>query len=160
MAAWAIWMIAGVALLILELISMSFFLLWLAVAAILTGVVAIFVHIWWVQWVVFAILSIVLLLATRPLARSIHGRVTQPSNVDALIGSRALVIETIDPLKNIGRVRIGSDEWRARAEQAIPLDAWAEVISVAGTDRSVSRNARQSMAAGAAAATRSSRLTR
>ncbi len=137
MAAWAIWMIAGVALLILELISMSFFLLWLAVAAILTGVVAIFVHIWWVQWVVFAILSIVLLLATRPLARSIHGRVTQPSNVDALIGSRAVVIETIDPLKNTGRVRIGSDEWRARAEQAIPVDAWAEVISVAGTTLTV-----------------------
>ena len=48
-----------------------------------------------------------------------------------------MVIETIDPLKNIGRVRIGSDEWRARAEQAIPLDAWAEVTSVAGTTLTV-----------------------
>ncbi len=133
MADWAIWMIAGVVLLILELLSMSFFMLWIAVAAILAGVVAIFVPIAWIQWLVFAILALILLLATRSLARSIHGRVTQPSNVDALIGSRALVIETIDPLKNIGRVRIGSDEWRARAEQIISEEAWAEVISVEGT---------------------------
>ena len=148
MAAWAIWMMAGVVLLILELFSMSFFLLWIAVAAILAGVVAIFVPIAWVQWLVFAILSIALLLATRPLARSLHGSVTLLSNVDAMVGQRGVVIDAIDPLKNVGRVRIGSDEWRARAEQAIPVDAWAEVTSVAGTTLTV-RPAAESEAPGA-----------
>ncbi len=137
MDTWAIWMIAGVILLILELLSMSFFMLWIGVAAILAGVVAVFVPIAWVQWLVFAILTLILLLATRPLARSIHGSVTQPSNVDAMIGKRALVIEAIDPRKNMGRVRVGSDEWRARAEQAIPVDVWVEVISVEGTTLTV-----------------------
>ncbi len=137
MQAWMMWMIAGAVLLILELVSMSFFLLWIAVAAILAGVVAIFVPIAWVQWLAFAILALILLLATRALARSIHGSVTQPSNVDAMVGQRGVVIDAIDPLKNVGRVRIGSDEWRARAEQAIPVEAWAEVISVAGTTLTV-----------------------
>jgi len=133
MQPWMMWMIVGVVLLILELVSMTFFLLWIGVAALITGVAAIVVPTAWVQWLVFALASVALLIATRPLARSIHGRVTQPSNVDAIIGQRALVIEAIDPLKNTGRVRVGSDEWRARAEQAIAVDAEAEVISVEGT---------------------------
>ncbi len=133
MQPWMIWMIAGVVLLILELVSMTFFLLWIGVAALIAGVVAIVVPTAWVQWLVFALASVALLIATRPLARSIHGSVTHPSNVDAMIGSRALVIEAIDPLKNTGRVRVGSDEWRARAEQAIAEEVWTEIVSLEGT---------------------------
>lgn len=137
MQPWMMWMIVGVVLLILELVSMTFFLLWIGVAALITGVAAIVVPTAWVQWLVFALASVALLIATRPLARSIHGRVTQPSNVDAMIGSRALVIEAIDPLKNIGRVRVGSDEWRARADQAIAEEVWTEIVSVEGTTLTV-----------------------
>ena len=133
MQTWMMWMIAGAALLILELVSMSFFLLWIGVAALVAGVAAIFVSTVWVQWLVFAVASVALLIATRPLARSVHGSVSQPSNVDAMIGNRALVIEAIDLAKNMGRVRVGPEEWRARADQAIPAEVWVEVISVEGT---------------------------
>lgn len=139
MQAWMMWMVAGVVLFILELVSMTFFLLWIGVAAIITGVVAIGVPTLWVQWLVFAIASVVLLIATRPLARSVHGSVTQPSNVDAMMGSRALVIEAIDPLKNSGRVRVGSEEWRARAEERIGEEVWTEIIGLEGTTLVVRR---------------------
>ncbi len=132
MQPWMIWLIVGLVLLIIELGMMSLFLLWIAIGAFVTGIVAIFVPTVWVQWLVFGVASIILLIATRPFARSVHASVTTPSNVDALIGARAMVIETIDPLKNIGRVRIGSDEWRARSDETIPAESWAEVTTVQG----------------------------
>ncbi len=132
MQPWMIWLIVGLVLLIVELSIMSLFLLWIAVGAFIAGIVAIFVPTVWVQWLVFGVSSLILLIATRPFARSVHATVTTPSNVDALIGARAMVIETIDPLENMGRVRIGSDEWRARSDEAIPADSWAEVTGVKG----------------------------
>ncbi len=132
MQPWMLWMIVGLVLLIIELSMMSLFLLWIAIGAFAAGIVAIFVPIAWVQWLVFGLSSLLLLIATRPLARSVHASVTTPSNVDALIGGRAMVIETVDPLRNTGRVRIGSAEWRARSDETIPADSWAEVTAVQG----------------------------
>jgi len=133
MQPWMLWMIVGLVLLIIELSMMSLFLLWIAIGAFAAGIVAVFVPIAWVQWLVFGLASLILLIATRPFAHSVHASVTTPSNVDAVIGGRAMVIETVDPLRNVGRVRIGSDEWRARADETIPTESWVEVIGVAGT---------------------------
>ncbi len=133
MQPWMLWMIVGLVLLIIELSMMSLFLLWIAIGAFVAGIVAVFVPIAWVQWLVFGLSSLILLIATRPFAHSVHASVTTPSNVDAMIGANAMVIETIDPLKNIGRVRIGSDEWRARADETIPVESWVEVTGVKGT---------------------------
>lgn len=128
-----IWMIVGLVLLILELVHQGFFLLWIAAGALLTALLAAFVDTSWVQWLFFAFSSIVLLLATRPLARRLHAHVTVPSNVDSLIGKDAVVLDKIDPHANTGRVRIGSDEWRARSPMAIEVGEHVLIEGVEGT---------------------------
>jgi len=133
MEPWMIWVLVGVGLLGLELLIGSFFLLWIACGAFIAGIAAIFTaDIYWVAWLVFAVSSIALVLATRPLARSMHGRATAPSNVDAMIGRAAIVIDTIDPIENVGRVRVGSDEWRARSSVHIPKGEPVKVLRVEG----------------------------
>jgi len=109
------WLIVGLGLLIIELFTMTFFLMWIACGALLAAVAAFFTTAAWVPWMVFSVSTVVLLIATRPLARSLHGSVTVPSNVDRFVGRTAVVLETIDNLHNTGRVRIESDEWRARS---------------------------------------------
>ncbi len=128
-----LWMIAGLALLIVELVVGSFFLMWIGAGALLTALVAVFVPSAWVQWLFFALASIVLLLATRPLARSIHGRVTVPSNVDSLKGQEGQVLEEINPRLNTGRIRVRSDEWRARSAEIIPVGAHVVIDGIEGT---------------------------
>jgi membrane protein implicated in regulation of membrane protease activity len=128
-----IWLIVGLALLIVELFTTTFFLMWIAAGALLTALLAVWVDISWVQWVVFAVTSSILLIVTRPLARSVHGQVTVPSNVDALVGQEVMVLETVDSDANTGRVRIHSEEWRARSEAVIPQGSKAIIESVRGT---------------------------
>jgi membrane protein implicated in regulation of membrane protease activity len=125
-------MIAGLALLILELFTTTFFLMWIAAAALLTALLSLFVPLAWLQWIVFAAVSVLLLIVTRPLSRSLHNRATVPSNVDALMGQEAMVLETINEAANSGRVRVRSDEWRARGSGVIPQGETVIVTGVAG----------------------------
>ena len=128
-----IWMIAGLALLIMELVVGSFFLMWIGAGALLTALLAVFVPTAWVQWLFFTLSSLLLLLATRRLARSIHGSVTLPSNVDSLKGMEGVVLEEINRQQNTGRVRVQSDEWRARSAAVIPPGAHVIIEGVEGT---------------------------
>lgn len=127
------WLIAGLALLIAEMFHGGLFLMWIGAGALITALCALFVTPDWAQWTIFAVSSIILLIASRPLTRSIHGRVTVPSNVDSLIGLQGTVLEAIDPAANTGRVRVRSEEWRARSPIAIKQGAHVTVEKIEGT---------------------------
>ena len=127
------WLIAGLVLLILELFTTTFFLMWIAVAAFIAAGAAYLTDPVWIEWAVFAVAGVVLLILTRPLARSIHGSVTLPSNVDRLVDAKAYVLQIIDNDHNTGRVRIESDEWRARSTgERIPEGEYVIVKRVEG----------------------------
>lgn len=126
------WMIAGIVLLIAEMFHGGLFLMWIGAGALITALCSLVVGAEWAQWTIFAVSSVILLLASRKLARSIHGRVTVPSNVDSLIGLQAIVLETIDPVANTGRIRIRSEEWRARSPVTIEQGAHVVVEKVEG----------------------------
>jgi membrane protein implicated in regulation of membrane protease activity len=128
-----LWMIAGLALLIVELVVGSFFLMWIGAGALLTALLAVFLPTAWVQWLFFALASLVLLLATRPLARTLHGRTVVPSNVDSLKGQEAMVLEEINTRQNTGRVRVRSDEWRARSTEVIAPGRHVIIYGIEGT---------------------------
>lgn len=128
-----IWLIVGLVLLILELFTTTFFLMWIGAGALVAALAAIWIEPAWIQWLIFAVVSAALLWATRRLARSIHARVTVPSNVDQIVGQVGVVLEAIDPDQNTGRIRVGSEEWRARSETRIPQGVRARVESVQGT---------------------------
>jgi len=131
--AWAIWVCVGVALLIIELIGTTFYLLWAGLAAIVAGVCAwVFPEVWWVPWVTFVVVGIVLLLITRRYLHKLHGMETVPSNVETVIGKQGQVIDTIDARENRGRVRIDSEEWRARGPGFLQEGARVEVQAIQG----------------------------
>jgi membrane protein implicated in regulation of membrane protease activity len=102
--------------LILELLSGTMYLMWLACGCFLAAVVAwLTPEVAWAPWAMFAISTSVLVYLGRGWADHLHGE-DVPSNVYSLVGQNGVVIETIDPIENTGRVRINSEEWRARAD--------------------------------------------
>jgi inner membrane protein len=134
MQPWLPWMIVGLILLIVEMFSMTFFLMWVGAGALLAALLAAFVPApTWLHWLVFSASSVIMLILSRPLARSLHARVSTPSNVDSMIGKIGVVLETIDPHANTGRIRIGSDEWRARCPEKILQGEKAVVKGIEGT---------------------------
>lgn len=128
-----LWLVAGIVLIVVEMVSATFVLVWLGVAAIVTGIGAFVVHDLLLQVGLFGVLSIVLLAVTRPLAKKLRQRKTgYVSNVEHLVGERGVVISRIPP-GGTGTVRVGSDVWSARAERmadAMEAGEWVEVRMV------------------------------
>jgi membrane protein implicated in regulation of membrane protease activity len=78
-------------------------------AALGPGVVA--------QVVVFAVVSVALIAVVRPIAaRHRDGRPQYVTNVDALRGRQAVVLERVDG--NGGRIKLAGEVWSARALDA------------------------------------------
>ena len=102
---WVIWLIAAVVFGVGEIATLGFFL-----APFAGGAGAV------ISWVMFLVVSVVLLAALRPVARS-HRR--QPpalrTGTAALVGSNAIVIERIANDEGVGCVRIGGEVWTARS---------------------------------------------
>jgi membrane protein implicated in regulation of membrane protease activity len=135
MGAWLAWAIAAVLLVIGEIFTPGLFFLGpVALAAAAAAVVAAVGAPVWVQIVVFAAGSLASLAFLRPVARA-HLRmpVAMRTGTAALAGARAVVLQRVDA--NGGRVRIGGEEWSARAympDQVVEVGKQVEVVMIEG----------------------------
>jgi membrane protein implicated in regulation of membrane protease activity len=115
MPAWLIWAIVAVLLSVGELATPGLFFLGpVALAAVAAGVVALAGVGAALQLLVFIGGSVASVLFLRPLAkRHLHMPAALRTGAAALEGTKALVLQRVDV--NGGRVRIGGEEWSARA---------------------------------------------
>lgn len=115
LSAAAIWLVIAVIFGIIEALTMGLTTIWFSGGAIVASLVALMTDSILIQVVVFLIVSIVLLYFTKPLAeKKLHiGR--EKTNMEAVIGRKALVIKEIKPLSP-GQVRVWGQEWTAIAD--------------------------------------------
>ncbi len=115
MPSWAVWAIVAVLLAVGEIFTPGLFFLGpVAIAAVLAGLFALLGLSVIVQLIVFIAGSLASLALLRPIARA-HLRMPAElrTGTDALPGTKALVLQRVDA--NGGRVRIGGEEWSAKA---------------------------------------------
>lgn len=113
-----VWLGIFVILLIIEILTMGLTTIWFAggaLAAFGAGVIGFGLV---VQVVVFIVVSVLLLVLTRPLAVKYFNQERQKTNAESLIGQQALVIEDIDTLQSVGRVEVNGQEWSAKTDEA------------------------------------------
>jgi membrane protein implicated in regulation of membrane protease activity len=135
MGAWIAWAIVAVGLAVGEIFTPGLFFLGpLAVAAVASAIVAAIGAGIAVQVVVFAGASLASLAVLRPLARAhLHMPPSLRTGTAALVGARAIVVQRVD--ENGGRIRLGGEEWSARAympEQVFEPGAHVEVAEIQG----------------------------
>lgn len=131
---WLIWLIAAAALGAGEIFTLTAALGVLAAAALITAGLAAIGLALAAQLVAFTILAVAGVALVRPAARRLTRRPPHRFGVDALIGEQALVTREVTGLG--GRVRIGGEEWSARAyddTHVIPVGARANVMEIAGS---------------------------
>ena len=135
------WLIACVGFVILEILPppTHFFFVCMAFGALGASVAALLSNIAWLPWVVFAVTSVALTPLMIPLARFLFTQKPHASNVDALIGQKALVTEAVGP-RVPGVVKIKGESWRALSEgEAFEKDQWVEIEKVEGASVIVRR---------------------
>src|SRR5437899_1499798 len=135
MAAWLAWAIAAVLLAVGEILTPGLFFLGpVALAAVAAAVAALVGAAVWLQLVVFVAASAASLGVLRPLAKA-HLRMPPAlrTGTAALEGAHAVVLRRVD--QDGGRVRIGGEEWSARAfmaDQVFEPGAKVEVMKIEG----------------------------
>ena len=130
-----IWLIAAVLLAIGELLTPGLFFLGpVALAAVGAAVTAGVGGGIILQLIVFIAVSLASLAFLRPIARRhIRMPALTRTGTAALVGTKALVLQRVDA--NGGRVRIGGEEWSARAffeEQTLEPGTRVEVAKIEG----------------------------
>jgi membrane protein implicated in regulation of membrane protease activity len=140
MSAWVAWMIAAGALAVGEMLSLSFFMGPIAIAALLAGVTALAGAGMALQLVVFIVASAASLAILRPIARRhLHTPAQIRTGTAALIGSPATALERVDG--NGGTVKLAGEVWTARAyddDEVIEPGARVQVIQIEGATALVS----------------------
>lgn len=136
------WLIAAIAFLGLEALTMGLTSIWFAGGALVGAAAAAIKLPLAVQIGVFLLVSILLFLTTRPLARKyLNGR-TVKTNADSLIGENCIVTQAIDNLRAEGQVRIRGQVWTARSvsdDQKLAVDELARVEAISGVKLIVKR---------------------
>lgn len=132
---WLIWVIIAVALTIGEIATPGLFFAGpVALAAVAAAVVAALTDGFVAPLIVFIAGSLASLAILRPIARR-HLRMPAQlrTGTQALVGARAVVLERVDI--DGGRVKIGGEEWSARAfmeGQVLEPGTRAEVAKIEG----------------------------
>jgi inner membrane protein len=112
--AWWLWLLVGFVLTGLELMAAGgFYLIFFGLSALLIGVLELagFGGAVWLQWLLFAVLSVVMLMLFRnPLLRTLH-----PTDlpVDKIVGEIATPVADI-PAGEVGRAELRGTSWTAR----------------------------------------------
>lgn len=109
------WLGAAAIFIIIEIITMGLTTIWFAGGALVSAVMAAFSLPLWSQIIAFAIVSVLLLILTRPWALKYVNSRTVRTNVDSLIGQTALVTQDIDNLNAKGQVKVRGQIWTARS---------------------------------------------
>lgn len=125
MSWWWLWLIVAVVLGIIEIATFTFVLLWIAIGGLITAVLAPMIPNVWVQLLLFAVVSLVLYWATRPLARKWKQQRTYLNPVESLVGKKAHVVTAANP-GSLATVRVGGEVWSATSDE--PLAAGAAVL--------------------------------
>ncbi len=110
-----LWLILSIMFLLVEAITVHLVCIWFAIGALVTLILSYFIQNIYIQWFVFLLISLISLIALRPLAKDKINNFKQNTNYQSLIGRKATLIETISP-EQFGKIKINDVYWVAVTE--------------------------------------------
>lgn len=127
---WQMWLIVALIFGIIEIATVNFYTIWLALAAVITAILCVFGLGVPGQIIIFSLVSLLLVLLSEAIVRKVvfGGQAEHQMNVDSLKGQEAWVKTTIDNQKSEGVVKIKGTDWSARSSDGTIIKAGEIVI--------------------------------
>ena len=126
-----VWLAAIILFAIVEALTASALVsIWFSVGALAALIVSFLTRNFWVQLVVFFVVSIAVLALVRPLTKKYFTPKLERTNAEALVGQEAVVTETVDNLAATGLVQLRGQTWTARSVDNAPLTPGTRVTVV------------------------------
>ena len=136
-----VWLVIAVVLGIFEAATVALVSIWFAIGAVAAMVPAYFNAPFWVQILVFILVSALCFVFTRPFFKKIIRVDKQPTNADRLVGQEGVATDDIENIECRGKVFISGLTWSARSEtgELIPQGAVVTVKKIEGATLVVKR---------------------
>lgn len=128
------WVLLAIGLFIVEANTFQMLTIWFSLGSLAGLLVAIIIpDNFFLQFVAFLIVSLVLLLFTRKIAIEKLKVGHVKTNVDSLVGKKAIVTKDIHEFE-FGEVKIEGKYWTAKSEDGLPKESGntVEVVGVSG----------------------------
>lgn len=129
------WLLLAAIFIVLEIISLGLTTIWFAGGSFIAAIAGACGASLAVQIILFLVVSVVLLVLTRPLAVKHLNSKTERTNSEALVGQTAIVLKDISNLKEEGQVKINGMEWTARTKDntdVIPAGSQVVIVEIQG----------------------------
>lgn len=127
----AVWSVLLVTFLVIEAVTVGLAAIWFACGALVALILALLHVQFWIQVCAFILVSIIALIATRPLARRFINGKRKATNADRVLNMVGVVTEDIDNLRSTGAVSVNGKIWTARSDTGVPIPSGALVKPVA-----------------------------
>jgi membrane protein implicated in regulation of membrane protease activity len=141
---WLIFVGIGLVMILLELIigiETGYDLVFIGTAFVLGGLITLALHSWVWTAIVTGVICVIYVVAGRRYFHSKMAVATEKTNIDTIIGKTGVVQQDI--IRNsAGLVKIGMEEWRARAEEEIKEGEEITVTGISGITLNVKKTER------------------
>lgn len=131
---WQVWLIIAGLFFVGEIATVGFLIFWFGIGALIAMIVSFFTSNIIIQTTIFVISSTILIFATKPFVKKFADVKKTNTNVYSIIGKKALVIKTIDPIHSVGQIKINGEVWTAESEnnQVINEGSEVEILEIKG----------------------------
>lgn len=114
------WLALTIGLIVVEVATVQLVSVWFAFSAMITTFVTLIFDDLSIPWqaTIFVVLSIALLISTRPLVKMLLKKrgEKQKTNLELYIDKEAIVVEDIDNINGTGAIKINGMVWSARSK--------------------------------------------
>lgn len=126
--AWMIWLAAFVVLTGIEAVTMALTTIWFAGGALVAFLMALLGVGKYIQVGAFFLVSLLLLIFTRPFALKYVNQRTVKTNVEGIIGKKARITATVNNDLAEGTAVVAGQEWSARSVNGSIIEAGTMVV--------------------------------
>ena len=124
----SLWLILLVVFALAEAATVTLVSIWFAACALVALLVSLVTDNLVIQILAFLVVSALCMALVRPLTRKYFTARASATNLDRLIGTDAVVTETIDNLAATGTVQLDGVIWTARSVADAPIPAGTRVV--------------------------------
>lgn len=139
------WLVIFLVLLVIEIFTLGLTTIWFAIGAVAAFIAALAGAGIIVQVVLFFAVSIITLIATRPIAVRYFSKNTEKTNVEGIIGRSAVITQRIPDKDTTGKASLDGELWTARSleEESLEEGELVEIAAVEGVKLIVRRKGRK-----------------
>ncbi len=132
------WILVIIILTIIEIASINLTTIWFVASALVSLAISFVCDNFLLQFGIFVILGIILLITTRPLLIRLLNVDKVKTNLDRVIGMDGIVTNDIVPFE-VGEVKVDGKKWSAISNSKIEVGTKIKVLGIDGVKLKVER---------------------